>query len=314
MNAPLIVFAYRRLEHLKRCLASLETACRENGEQTKLYLFADGFKSEADRDEVLAVHEFAAHYACGCYSEVIPVLSQKNKGLAASVIEGVSDVIAQYGCAIVVEDDLTVSPGFMQFMNQALDRFEPDQRVWSVGGWVPELNSISGLKTDLFLSYRAECWGWATWKDRWVQVDWNVDDYRRFRYSVKARRKFSRGGSDMPLMLDAQMEGRIHSWAIRWAYSGNRHHMLTVCPKFSFVRNEGFDGSGTNCHDRDEDAELCRNFVPDFAKGAELNRRVIREYYRLVSGGLFKRTYRRFKSLLHRIRYDGKAMMRAWKK
>ncbi len=314
MNAPLIVFAYRRLEHLKRCLDSLETACRENGEKTKLYLFADGCKSDADREEVSAVHEFAANYTCNCYSEVIPVLSPKNKGLAASVIEGVSDVIGQYGCVIVVEDDLMVSPGFMRFMNQALDWFEADQRVWSVGGWVPELSSISGLNADLFLSYRAECWGWATWKDRWDRVDWGVGDYRHFRYSVKERRKFSRGGSDMPLMLDAQMEGAIHSWAIRWAFSGNRNDMLTVCPKYSLVKNEGFDGSGTNCHERDADAEPDRRFVPDLTKGIELNRRVIKDYYRFASGGFMKRNYRKCKSLIHRILHDRKAMRYARKK
>ncbi len=314
MNAPLIVFAYRRLTHLKKCLASLEIACRQNREKTKLYLFADGFKSESDRDEVLAVHEFVANYTCDCYSEVVPVLSKKNKGLAASVIEGVSDVIGQYGCVIVVEDDLIVSHGFMRFMNQALERFEEDQRVWSVGGWVPELNSTAGLKSDLFLSYRAECWGWATWKNRWSRVDWKVEDYRNFRYSVKERRRFSRGGSDMPLMLDAQMEGTIHSWAIRWAFSGNKHDMFTICPKYSLVKNEGFDGSGTNCHEREETTEPERQFLPDVASGVELNRRVIREYYRIVSGGFMKRNYRKFRSLIHRIRYDRKAMVDARKK
>lgn len=311
MNAPLVIFAYRRLNHLKRCLASLETACRMLTEKTDLYLFADGFKSAEDRDDVAAVQEFAKHYTCDCYHRVIPVLAERNKGLAASVIEGVTDIVKQYGKVIVVEDDLTVSPEFMVFMNQALEKCADDQRVWSVGGWVPVLQSVSDMKSDMFLSCRAECWGWATWKDRWMQVDWEVKDYQRFRYSYKARRLFSRGGSDMPLMLDAQMEGRIQSWAIRWAYSESRSNMFTVCPKYSLVRNEGFDGSGTNCHEKKEESTLCTGFIPDFEKGIEWNPTVMKEYDRFVSGDFVTRKARNIKNLIHRILYDGKhAVMR----
>ena len=306
MSAPIVVFAYRRLVHLKKCLKALEIACREQAEKADLYLFADGYKSEADRDEVQAVQEFAAHYACDCFNKVVPFLSERNKGLQASVIDGVSKIIEQYGKVIVVEDDLVVASGFLKFMNQALEEFENDQRVWSIGGWVPELHSISNLKADMFLSYRAECWGWATWKDRWRLVDWDVKDYERVRYSFKERRAFARGGGDMPLMLDAQMEGKIQSWAIRWAYSENKCHMFTVCPKYSLVKNEGFDGSGTNCQGKTEESTLYSDFVPDFEKGVEWNRAVIREYKRFVSGNLFIRTFRNVKNLLHRIGYDRK--------
>ena len=56
--------------------------------------------------------------------------------LAASIIGGVTEVLDQYGKIIVLEDDLAVSEDFLQYMNDALDYFANDARVWSVSGYV----------------------------------------------------------------------------------------------------------------------------------------------------------------------------------
>lgn len=50
----------------------------------------------------------------------------------------------------------------------------------------------------------------------------------------------------MSNMLDAQMEGKIDSWAIRWCYTQSKKNMFTVYPVKSRVRNIGLDGSGTH--------------------------------------------------------------------
>ena len=58
-------------------------------------------------------------------------------------------------------------------------------------------------------------------------------------------------GSDLPGMLDAQMAGRIDSWAIRAEYTRLRVGGLTLYPRVPLVRNTGVDGTGRHCGTND---------------------------------------------------------------
>ncbi len=132
-------------------------------------------------------------------------------------------------------------------MNKALDAFEKDPKVWSISTWLINNRKIKNCKEDILWTYRGECWGWASWADRWNRVDWSVGDYREFEKNRKRQRAFNRGGRDMSMLLQLQQEGEIHSWAIRWCYQQYKEDMITVFPKYPKSYNIGLDGSGTNC-------------------------------------------------------------------
>lgn len=247
MNAPVIVFAYNRPDHLKRTLYALERA--DGAEQSVLYLFADGSKGEKDREQVQAVRDYIKEYEKQSrFLEVHIECAAKNHGLSEAVITGVSSVLKQYGCAIVVEDDLSVAGDFLHYMNAALEHYKENKRAFMVSGWVPDIPELNGLSTDTFLWYRCNSWGWAIWADRWEKIDWSVKDYRKFRFSPAMRRRMNRGGADLADMLDMYMQGLNHSWAVRLAYTESMQDKLTVFPVRSLVENGGLDGSGTHCH------------------------------------------------------------------
>ena len=172
--------------------------------------------------------------------------SEKNKGLAASVIAGVTEIINQYGRVIVLEDDLLTTTDFLEYMNEALDFYKDNPKIWSISGY--SFFDPKSLKYphDVYMGYRGCSWGWATWKDRWELTDWEVSDYKKFKYNPFLRHKFTISGNDMPGMLDCQMKGFISSWAIRWCYQQNKLQMYTVFPKYSKIQNIGTDGSGTH--------------------------------------------------------------------
>lgn len=248
MNAPVIVFTYNRLDHLKKMLYALEHAKR--ADRSELYIFADGYKGSQDKEKVLAVQEYLRNYEKeSLFGKVTISYREKNRGLAESVIAGVGSIIEKYGRVIVVEDDLVVSEDFLDYMNAALDHYQDNPNAWAVSGWSPNVAEIQALPTDTFLWYRSSSWGWATWLDRWQMIDWSMREYPKFRFSARKRRKLNRGGADMSDMLDMQMQGLINSWAIRFAYAESMNDRLTIFPKESRVVNCGRDGSGTNCHD-----------------------------------------------------------------
>ena len=243
MNAPIIVFAYNRPKHLLKTLTAL--AGNKGAQGSELYLFIDGPKTEDGRalqNEVKAVAESFKSRFASFYLTV----SQKNKGLAASVIGGVTDVIRKHGKVIVVEDDAVASEGFLSFMNEALDFYQNDKTVWSVGGYTVPLQLPKDYSCDVIKTQRSSSYAWATWQDRWERVDWDVSDHSAFRRSMSLRRGFNRWGNDRSGMLDDQMAGKINSWAIRFDYAMYRNGMYNIVPVRSLIQSIGHDGSGTH--------------------------------------------------------------------
>lgn len=57
-------------------------------------------------------------------------------------------------------------------MNQALDFYENDNKIISICGYGLKIKRPRGYVGDVYLLGRSSSWGWATWKDRWEQIDW----------------------------------------------------------------------------------------------------------------------------------------------
>lgn len=247
--APIVIFVYNRADKTRRLIDSL--AKNHLASDSEVFIYADGAKSGDD----LKVNEVRNYIDTiaeqGYFKNVIINRAEKNKGLSASVISGVTEVIEKYGRTIVLEDDLILSKWFLTYMNDCLDFYESDNRVFSISGYAPYFNELDSYDKDVFLIYRTHSWGWGTWKDRWDRVDWKVTDYNKFFFNPFARRKFARGGKELLVMLSTEMRGLSSSWAVRFCYSQYKNSMMTIAPKISLVTNDGLDNSGTHCKSTD---------------------------------------------------------------
>lgn len=238
-RAPIVLFVYNRLECTKKTLKALEK--NELAAESELYIFSDGPKYREDISKVEEVRHYIKKYCNhSFFKKVSMVKAEKNMGLANSVIEGVTEVIKKHGRVIVLEDDCVTTKDFLRYMNGALEFYEKKDNIWSVSGYTFSLPSLKNYPKDVYLLYRESSLGWGTWKDRWETVDWAVNDYRSFRFDIKRRRKFARGGDDLFSMLKAQMNEKIDSWAIRWCYAQSMQDKLTVYPRISYLYNIGF--------------------------------------------------------------------------
>lgn len=253
--SPIVIFTYNRPEHIKLLIQSL----KENplSKRSDLIIFSDGNKGEDDRKSVTAVRGILNKVAVSGGFRTIQIYeSEYNRGLADSIIYGISAVMAKYDRAIVLEDDLIVSRHFLKYMNDALKFYKDDKHIWSVSGFTRDIDLLHTVNTDMYFSVRAQSWSWGTWRDRWEKIDWNVTDYSVFKYDFNRRKRFNAGGNDMASMLDRQQCGKINSWAIRFCYSQFLHDAYTVQPVSTLVQNAGQDGSGTNCDYVREYSEL----------------------------------------------------------
>lgn len=263
--APIVIFAFNRPDALRGMIDSLKR--NPLYEESEKFVFVDGARNEAERakvDEVVAVAREITENV---------VAADSNRGLGPSIIAGVSEIINRYGRAIVLEDDLVLMPGFLQYMNQALDAYQEDARIFAVCGYGLKIKRPAGYVGDVYLCNRASSWGWGTWADRWNSVDWNVSDWEQLQSDRSAQRAFNRGGSDMYGMLRGYMEGRNRSWAIRFCYSQFRQGRYSVHPFRSLVENDGFGDGATNCRqkysrfktDRMQSVDLQINITPPYA-------------------------------------------------
>lgn len=240
MPAPVIVFCYNRPEHLRKTVEQLKR-CNLAGDTT-VFFFSDGSRDSNDLHDVIMVREYL-HKVRG-FKEIMLEFSDENKGLANSVIAGVSKVINQFGTAIVLEDDILVSEDFLEFCNDGLNFYAEDKRIYSISGYSFLLENCTSA-SPLNLVHRASSWGWATWKDRWNSVNWNPS-LEAFFHDSHAINNFRKGGGDLPVMLKKNSINLIDSWAIRWSYHHFVNNSYCLVPKYSKVKNIGTDGSGTN--------------------------------------------------------------------
>jgi len=246
MLAPAVLFAYNRPLHTR---ATLEALARNAlAGQTALIVFSDGAKGEKDLPQVQAVRGVIA--AAAGFDSVRVIERERNWGLARSVIDGVSRMLAEHGRVIVLEDDLVTSPGFLSYMNAALEHYAADPKAFSIGGYqFPEktMPIPPAYAWDTYASYRCCSWGWATWQDRWQRIDWEMGYFDAFMASPQQQARFNRGGPDMTQLLSLQRSGRIDSWAIRFCYAHFAFDMRCIYPVKSLVNNIGLDNSGVHC-------------------------------------------------------------------
>lgn len=264
MLSPIVLFVYNRPVHTERTLEALFK--NELASESELYIYADGPKPNAtlEQQEKIAEVRNVIRKRQWC-REVHIVESEINKGLANSIIEGVTKIVSKYGKVIVLEDDLEISPSFLTYMNKALDYYSPFQSVFSISSDIPmKMPVIKEYDFDVFVSHRNFSYGWGTWCDRWQQVDWSMGAFNMLEKDVFMQQAFNRGGSDLYNMLQAQKQHKIDSWSIRFTLAHFVLHAVSIMPTQSFIRHLGLDGSGTHCPSTQMISERKLNMKTDF--------------------------------------------------
>ena len=243
MLAPICLFTYCRLSETKQTVYALQNNFLAT--ESDLIVFSDGGKDEPSWSKVRILREYL-HTIRG-FKSIQIIESNTNKGLASSVINGITKVLDEYERIIVIEDDLLTAPNFLDYMNQALEFYENSDSIISISGFSYSSDFLKKLNYDVTFGYRPSSWGWATWRNRWSKIDWEIKDYSKFKRNIYQRIKFNRGGSDLSYMLSKQMNNKINSWAIRFCYNAYKLNMLDVIPVYSLVQNIGFGEDAENC-------------------------------------------------------------------
>ena len=239
--APIVLFVYNRPEHTRRVIEALR--CDPLAAQSELVVFADGPRNASDRRKVEEVRGFLQGVTG--FGSISVRASEGNRGLAASIIDGVTSVINEHGRAIVLEDDLVVSPHFLSYMNEALEFYKDVEQVMHVSGYWFPVNLEE--KSETFLLRYPSSWGWATWGRawRWFQKD-PKGLHKAFSRSDISRFNLD-GAVDIWEQVVHNLNGKADTWAVFWYATIFCKKGLCLYPSRSLVQNIGMDGSGQHC-------------------------------------------------------------------
>ncbi|MBP1839122.1 DapH/DapD/GlmU-related protein [Formosa algae] len=242
-TAPIILFVYNRPDHAFKTLQALSK--NELANESTLIIYADGPNKDATLEEQNLIKETRAVLKKEQWCKNVTIIeSQLNKGLAESIINGVTETVEKYGKVIVLEDDIVTSSGFLKFMNNALDFYKDNNKVMHVSGFMYPHKDVL---PETFCFNVPLCWGWATWDRAWKYFEKDTDvllDYAIKDDNWNLINKF--GGDVLGAQLKLNKLGKIKTWFIKWHVSVLMQNGYTVYPGVSLVENIGFDNSGEN--------------------------------------------------------------------
>ena len=244
--APIVLFTYYRLNTLRTTIQFLKKNKLAN--HSNIYIYSDFYKSNADKHNVLKVRKYLK--SIKGFNQKKIILRKKNYGLAKNIINGVGEVLKGNTKVIVLEDDIKVSKYFLDYMNQTLNLYKNKKKIWHISGW--NYNIKVSNSYDAYFTRTMNCWGWATWKDRWKYFNKNPNEIIK-KWSSKDVYRFNFDGSyNFFSQIEKNKSKKINTWAIFWYATIFQNRGLCLNPKKTLVSNIGIGNSASNTKSFDD--------------------------------------------------------------
>ena len=248
MKSPIAFFAFNRPYHTLQTLNSLSNNSEAN--QTDLYAFIDGHKKYSEIQLIDNVEKIIRSFESKFKSLSIH-RSEINLSGAINQKRGITKVLSENESVISIEDDIYVSKYFLAYMNNALKIYKDSKDVWHINGFNYPIKFDGDF--ECFFMRSMQCWGWATWKDRWKNF---IDDplscdpyYLKAILTKKMINEFDLNvrKSMFWSQVEDNASGKLNNtWDIFWYSFIFRNSGLCLTPRVSMTRNIGHDGSGVH--------------------------------------------------------------------
>lgn len=292
--APIALFVYNRPEHTRKTLKFLQANFL--AEESRLFIYADAAKIKHEETAVREVNELIS--AMDGFKSIKIIRQKQNLGLAQSIINGVSQLVKEYGKVIVFEDDLLSSPYTLEYFNEALNHYQKSPKIMHISAYMYPLAFADDLP-ETFLYRAVHSWGWATWKRAWDDFNPDIDSLIR-QFDKQKRNEFSIDGkmNFWKQIIDFKA-GKNNSWAIRWYASIFLKNGLSLNPSKSLINNIGHDGTGIHSNvENTYSVEIYQHAIKEFPNKIQENP----EAYEMVRDFLSKRKGNIFKRIIRLIR------------
>lgn len=298
--APIVLFVYNRPWHTQQTVEALQK--NDLADESDLFIFSDAAKNDTSIEKVQEVRDYIR--TIKGFKNITIIERDTNFGLANSIIDGVTRIVQEYGKIIVLEDDLISSSSFLRFMNEALELYKDEEKVFSITGY-SFTDNIIDIDNTYFLKL-VSSWSWATWNNKWDKFHIQADNLTNLLNNKKLYKTFNYDNTyNYILMAKNQLLGKNHSWAIHWYWYVFQQNGLTLFPAKRLIQNIGHDGSGTNCGKGNIEKPLSA-YHPFFTKDLfekSYIRTIIKNLLYKQHKSLFARSIKKIKYLKNNLFY-----------
>lgn len=239
LTTPVLYLVFNRLDFVKKTFPEIQKA-----KPKQLFIACDGPRTPEEKKKTDAVRKYILeniNWKC----EVKTLFRDKNLGCKYAVSGAIDWFFENVKQGIILEDDCLPDQSFFRFCEEMLEKYGDDEKVMSISG-----QNILGkfkIRGDYLFSKYFYCWGWATWKDSWGEMDLEMDSYKNI--NKKNIKELFPGFFEKYLWIkrcDDNIYGRINSWATSFLFSQIYHKRLCVVPRDNLVENIGFSKLSTH--------------------------------------------------------------------
>lgn len=237
---PVLFIIFNRKAIALKSFASIRQA-----KPNRLFIACDGPRSEKEAEKVYLTRE-AILSAIDWDCEVNTLFQKTNLGCGQGVYTAISWFFDNVDCGIILEDDCIAETTFFKYAGDLLEKYKYDQRIGMIAGHNP-IRLKDYPYSYLFSRYKS-CWGWATWRRAWKNMDlsmiWrNTGDYD----SILAN--MGDGGADLAgwkFKLNAIDNNHVSAWDWQWYFSLSAQNQLCIYPSVNQISNIGNDKDATH--------------------------------------------------------------------
>jgi hypothetical protein len=242
IDCPILILAFNRADLFEQTLGEVWNAGARN-----IWVSLDGARENNSSD--LRTQQIILKV---CYQYKLPLeklrLSINNQGCRDGVNAGISWFFSYNLQGIIIEDDISISVGYLGLMAKLLGLYSNNKSIFSISSHCdPELLNLSCKDLVLFEAPLCRVWGWATWADRWslhlqiIQNKLRPNPFKCF-FSLP---KYVRT-ADASLRLFNCQSGVLNTWDYEWNLSHLLCHASSITPRALFCLNRGFRDDATH--------------------------------------------------------------------
>jgi len=162
-KAPILLMTYIRPKNTELLIKLIRKY-----NNSKIIVFNDGLKNLKHKFLQKKTREVILKYKKRFKLQIL--FPKKNLTQKNNLPYALKEVFRHYDRAIILEDDCIPNKSFFKFCNLLLERYKDDNRISQISG-----NNFLNFKKfkrrnndSYFFSKLTSSWGWATWRNRWM--------------------------------------------------------------------------------------------------------------------------------------------------
>lgn len=240
VETPVLYITFARPEYASQSFAAIKKA-----QPKKLYFYSN--KARADKPDEVARNEEVRSYIkqIDWDCEVKTWFREEYVDVYTSLWGAIDWVFDNEEKAIIIEEDVVASLTFYSFVDQIIDKYKDNRKVWMISGdnCTPQYNP-KGL--SYWGTRFADIYGWAGWADRWHSFDRKMTEWPKFRKS-KAFKEY--WGSSIIAMLQRIYYDKVYNnyetynpWDFISSYNMAKNKSYCLMPAYNLVADVGVTG------------------------------------------------------------------------